>query len=130
MEGGSLYPLLHPMEEAGLIKAEWAATENNRRARLYQITRTGIEAAGTGREKGSLGAVMSLLPRLTSVSRTERLKREIEAEQEFHIAFTQRSFVDGGMLFGVKATDAADRVRDLAIRRRLKNTRLHSSQIA
>ena len=41
VEEGSLYPALHRMEEAGLIKAEWATTENNRRARLYEITRAG-----------------------------------------------------------------------------------------
>ncbi len=43
VEEGSLYPALHRMEEAGLIKAEWATTENNRRARLYEITRTGMK---------------------------------------------------------------------------------------
>jgi PadR family transcriptional regulator PadR len=43
VEEGSLYPALHRMEEAGLIKAEWATTENNRRARLYRITRAGMK---------------------------------------------------------------------------------------
>lgn len=42
VEEGSLYPALHRMEEAGLIKAEWATTENNRRARLYRVTRSGM----------------------------------------------------------------------------------------
>ena len=38
---GSLYPALQRLERAGHIEAEWRATENNRRARYYRITRTG-----------------------------------------------------------------------------------------
>jgi transcriptional regulator len=41
VEEGSLYPALHRMEEAGWIKARWVTTENNRRARLYEITPAG-----------------------------------------------------------------------------------------
>ncbi|MGI9069967.1 MAG: PadR family transcriptional regulator [Bryobacteraceae bacterium] len=43
VEEGSLYPALHRMEEAGLIKANWAITDKNRRARVYAITRTGTK---------------------------------------------------------------------------------------
>jgi PadR family transcriptional regulator PadR len=38
---GSLYPALHRMDEAGWIQSEWAPSENNRRARFYQITAAG-----------------------------------------------------------------------------------------
>lgn len=38
---GSLYPALHRMEEAGWIRSEWAASDNNRRARYYRITAAG-----------------------------------------------------------------------------------------
>lgn len=41
VEEGSLYPALHRMEQAGWIKAEWASTENKRRARYYVITGAG-----------------------------------------------------------------------------------------
>ena len=41
VEEGSLYPALRRLEAAGLIRAEWRASENNRRARYYQITRAG-----------------------------------------------------------------------------------------
>jgi PadR family transcriptional regulator PadR len=41
VEEGSLYPALHRMEEAGWIKARWLTTENNRRARAYEITAEG-----------------------------------------------------------------------------------------
>lgn len=43
VEEGSLYPALHRMEESGLIKAHWATTDKNRRARVYEITRTGTK---------------------------------------------------------------------------------------
>lgn len=38
---GSLYPALQRMLRRGWIRAEWQASENNRRARYYQITREG-----------------------------------------------------------------------------------------
>lgn len=41
VEEGSLYPALRRMEADGLIQAEWKASENNRRARYYRLTRAG-----------------------------------------------------------------------------------------
>ena len=41
IEGGSLYPALHRMEETGWVKSEWSTSENNRRARFYRITAGG-----------------------------------------------------------------------------------------
>lgn len=38
---GSLYPALHRLEQQGLIESEWGASENNRQAKFYQLTRTG-----------------------------------------------------------------------------------------
>jgi PadR family transcriptional regulator, regulatory protein PadR len=38
---GSLYPAMHRMDEAGWIRSEWAASDNNRRARYYRITASG-----------------------------------------------------------------------------------------
>jgi transcriptional regulator len=35
---GSLYPALHRLESRRLIKAEWRISENNRRAKYYQLT--------------------------------------------------------------------------------------------
>ena len=35
---GSLYPALHKLEQEGWIKAEWAPSENNRRAKYYSLT--------------------------------------------------------------------------------------------
>lgn len=41
VEEGSLYPALRRLELEGLIKAEWKASESNRRARYYELTRQG-----------------------------------------------------------------------------------------
>jgi len=38
---GSLYPALQRMLTRGLVKASWRTTDNNRRARYYELTRTG-----------------------------------------------------------------------------------------
>lgn len=41
IEEGSLYPALHRMEQEGWIRAEWGTSENNRRARFYELTSRG-----------------------------------------------------------------------------------------
>jgi transcriptional regulator len=38
---GSLYPALHRLEGAGWIASEWGASENNRQAKFYRLTRAG-----------------------------------------------------------------------------------------
>ncbi len=38
---GSLYPALHRLERRGWIKSEWGPSENNRRARHYELTAAG-----------------------------------------------------------------------------------------
>ena len=41
IEEGALYPALHRMERKGWIEAEWGLSENNRRAKFYQLTPRG-----------------------------------------------------------------------------------------
>jgi PadR family transcriptional regulator PadR len=41
VEEGALYPALHRLELRGLLQAEWGASENNRRAKFYQLTTEG-----------------------------------------------------------------------------------------
>jgi transcriptional regulator len=41
VEEGSLYPALYRMEAKGWIRAEWGKSENNRRAKYYELTRAG-----------------------------------------------------------------------------------------
>jgi PadR family transcriptional regulator, regulatory protein PadR len=38
---GSLYPALHRLERRGWITADWGPSENNRRAKFYELTRAG-----------------------------------------------------------------------------------------
>ena len=38
---GSLYPALHRLERRGWIASRWGASDNNRRARFYELTRSG-----------------------------------------------------------------------------------------
>jgi PadR family transcriptional regulator PadR len=38
---GSLYPALYRLESQGWIKAEWGVSENNRKAKFYELTRAG-----------------------------------------------------------------------------------------
>ena len=41
VQQGSLYPALHRLERRGWIKARWGTSENNRRAKYYELTRAG-----------------------------------------------------------------------------------------
>jgi PadR family transcriptional regulator, regulatory protein PadR len=38
---GTLYPALIKLEQEGYIASEWGVSENNRRAKFYQLTKTG-----------------------------------------------------------------------------------------
>ena len=41
VQQGSLYPSLHRLERRGWIKAKWGTSENNRRAKYYELTKAG-----------------------------------------------------------------------------------------
>jgi PadR family transcriptional regulator PadR len=43
----ALYPALHKLEQQGWIQAEWALSENNRRAKYYKLTASGRRALKT-----------------------------------------------------------------------------------
>jgi len=60
---GALYPALHRLEERGLVAAEWTASENNRRAKSYELTRAGREQLEAERETWErfAGAVAAIL---------------------------------------------------------------------
>ena len=62
---GSLYPALHKLEQQGWIDAEWKATENNRRAKFYSLTRSGKkqlarESESWARLAGAISTVVAL----------------------------------------------------------------------
>ena len=51
---GTLYPVLLKLEQEGAIASEWGASENNRKARFYRITRSGhklLESEARGWEQ-------------------------------------------------------------------------------
>ena len=56
IQQGSLYPALYRLERKGLIRAEWGASDNNRRAKFYSLTKKGTRA--TRKRAGGLGAVI------------------------------------------------------------------------
>ena len=41
---GTIYPALHRLEQAGLLKSSWMTADSGRRRRVYTLTRTGIRA--------------------------------------------------------------------------------------
>ncbi len=62
---GSLYPALHKLELAGLIKADWQITENKRRAKFYSLTKLGqkrldAETANWNRLSNAISSVVKL----------------------------------------------------------------------
>ena len=50
---GTLYPVLLKLEQEGSIASEWGASENNRKARFYRLTRTGANNCRRRPEAGS-----------------------------------------------------------------------------
>ena len=62
---GSLYPALHKLEQQGWITAEWRASENNRRAKFYSLSRAGrrqleVETSNWERLVAAITAVIRL----------------------------------------------------------------------
>jgi transcriptional regulator len=60
---GSLLPALSRMERSGRVKSEWRATENNRRAKYYQLTSTGRKAlkeetSAWGRQTAAISRIL------------------------------------------------------------------------
>ena len=63
VQQGSLYPALHRLERRGWIKAKWGTSDNNRKAKFYELTRAGRRAldAQTGAWRALTAAVDLLL---------------------------------------------------------------------
>jgi transcriptional regulator len=63
IQQGSLYPALHRLERRGWIKATWGASQNNRKAKFYELTRAGRKQldAQTGAWRALTAAVDLLL---------------------------------------------------------------------
>ena len=62
VDHGSLYPALQRLEERGWVRAAWGTSENNRRARFYELTATGRrQLASETREWRAFTAAMALV---------------------------------------------------------------------
>jgi transcriptional regulator len=62
VQQGSLYPSLHRLERRGWIKATWKASENNRRAKYYELSKSGRRQLGAQAEAWrALTAAVNLL---------------------------------------------------------------------
>jgi transcriptional regulator len=64
VEEGSLYPALYRMENRGWLEAQWALTENGRRAKYYKLTAAGrkqlaAESKTWNAVSGAMGKIMS-----------------------------------------------------------------------
>lgn len=64
---GSLYPALYRLEHQGLIAAEWGQSDNNRRAKYYNLTAAGRrrlreEMAGWNRLASAIAAALNTTP--------------------------------------------------------------------
>jgi PadR family transcriptional regulator, regulatory protein PadR len=67
VQQGSLYPALHRLERRGWIKAKWGASENNRHAKFYELTKSGrkqLEAEESAWRKlaAAVGQVLETVP--------------------------------------------------------------------
>ena len=56
VEEGALYTALHRLEKRGLVESEWGLSENNRRAKYYQLTPAGRAALGAQTQRWTLYA--------------------------------------------------------------------------
>ena len=65
IDDSALYQSLHRLEAKGLVEAEWGVTENNRRARYYELTGDGrrflrLESDAWSRYTASVSAILAL----------------------------------------------------------------------
>jgi transcriptional regulator len=65
VNAGSLYPALYRLEARGMIRAEWAETENGRRAKVYSVTAAGRKHLAEQRDtwelfSGELQAILKV----------------------------------------------------------------------
>jgi transcriptional regulator len=63
---GSLFPALHRMEEEGWLSSSWGESENNRRAKFYQLTRAGRRQLGAETQRWA--RVSAAIARVLGVS--------------------------------------------------------------
>ena len=112
IQPGSLYPALHRLERRGWIKAHWGTSENNRRAKYYELTRAAINNSRSrkapGRADGSrpgfgssLGGGVPMFSdlrvRFRSLFRRTVVTQEIDQELRFHLDQQMEKYLRAGL---------------------------------
>ena len=69
IQQGALYPALYRLERQGLIESEWGTSDNNRRAKFYQLTADG--RSRLGQEKASWNRTADAIALALSATRRE-----------------------------------------------------------
>ena len=126
MQQGSLYPALHRLERRGWIKAKWRASENNRRAKYYELTRKGraqleAQADGVARLTVAVGQILDMSYEATEErcwttcdtacarsSVAARVERELDDELRFHLEHHINAEESPASARGGRAAGAAD----------------------
>ena len=114
VQQGSLYPALHRLERRGWIKARWGTSENNRKAKFYELTKAGRQPArnrtrGLGEADGcrepdpgnGLGrwrlAARLTLPAANVIPASRPPRAELDDELRFHLERQIAKYVKSGM---------------------------------
>ena len=133
---GALYPALHKLEHHGRIEAEWALSENSRRAKYYTLTRAGRKALEQGSHpmaspiSGDFANCASPLTRRTRMrfadilrlrirsllSRT-RVEQELEEEVRYHLERQIEENISAGMTPDKARYAALRSIRDIEQRK-------------
>src|ERR1700689_3535958 len=97
---GSLYPALHRLERRGWVKAKWDISENNRRAKYYELTAQGrkqleTETAAWGKLTSAVDEILhmaegvsmlnDLIYRLRAFFSRQRVEDELQGELHYHL---------------------------------------------
>jgi transcriptional regulator len=106
VETGSLYPALHRLEQQGWIKSEWKLSENNQRAKYYQLTAAGKKQLSSEQSRWKLlvkahneGHETCLRERpmwWKTLFRRRRLEQELEDEIQSHLTIESRQRMERG----------------------------------
>jgi PadR family transcriptional regulator, regulatory protein PadR len=67
---GTLYPALLKLEQEGFIKSEWGTSENNRKAKYYELTRSGLKQLA--KETHEWNQTATILSRFLSTAKETR----------------------------------------------------------
>ena len=121
LKDGSLYPALYRMEERGWITSEWGVSENNRRAKFYQLTSAGrkqLEAECANWERISQAITKNFASRLSKLWKIrsafiQALNRRMRSVKSKTNCFTSRTATEEYLRSGMTLDEASERLETL-----------------